>query len=309
MKLLFTIASAALFVGGTALAQSAPDWDTDASGDLIALGAGHYATACTACHGSPATGSMATTQAMVPEPPPIEEAVSDWQPNELHWIVENGIKMTGMPAWPVKERGDEVWSVVAYLTEVKRQSSLRLPGLQENLWGADPPDVAFCRTCHGAIDRFVPRLDIQKPDYLLKALRDYRSGVRPSGIMRHAASLVPPDALERLANELAQDEAPDADPGEFRPSPEGTALATRGTRDVPACTACHGPGAPVAQPAGPVLSGQDPAFLATQLRLWRDGVRTGSDKMRAAARALTDEQIALLAEWYAAQTPGRSQAE
>jgi hypothetical protein len=67
---------------------------------LIALGAGHYATACAPCHAGPDDSRTATMRAMLPVPPPIREAVAGWQPSHLHWIVENGVKMTGMPGWP-----------------------------------------------------------------------------------------------------------------------------------------------------------------------------------------------------------------
>lgn len=278
--------------------EGAPDLDDP---HLIALGAGHYATACTPCHGDPQGIAMATARAMVPKPPPIRDAVANWRPNELHWIVENGVKMTGMPGWPVHFRPDEVWAVVAYLVQVKRQTPPRLPNLSAENDDSAPIGAAYCRTCHGSIDRFVPRLGIQDADYLAKALLDYRSGIRPSGIMQQAVSLVPPDALVELAAEFAE---ADLDAiTRSSPSAAGEALATRGTREVPACTACHGPDAPAEQPQTPVLAGQDRAFLETQLRLWRDEVRIGSAKMTAAARALTDDQIALLAEWYAALPP------
>lgn len=261
---------------------------------LIALGAGHYATACVPCHAKPGDSRTATMRAMLPEPPPIREALANWEPAELHWIVRNGIKMSGMPAWPAADRGDEVWAVVAYLAAIQRgeEPPLRVTAT----FGQGAEGSAYCTTCHGSIPGRVPRLDIQSPEYLAGALEDFRSGVRPSGFMQHAVSLVPPEEFADLAEFFA------SEPETARPSPdaspEGERLARRGTRDVPACASCHGPDAPDEATAAPVLAGQDRAYLENQLRLWRNGTRQGSATMSAAAQDLTDDDIALLSAWY-----------
>ncbi|MBF9034312.1 cytochrome C [Rhodobacterales bacterium HKCCE2091] len=265
--------------------------------DLVALGAGHYASACAPCHAEPGGERTATMRAMEPAPPRIEEAVAHWQPNHLHWIVENGAKMTGMPPWPAEDRGDEVWAVVAYLEAVRVGTAPALP---------DPGVGGYCATCHGPVGGEVPRLDIQTPGYLERAMRDYATGARPSGIMAHAVSLLEDDEMVDVARYLSGEvrDTPPPPAGDARPG--GEDLARRGTRDVPACVACHGPGPRLDgrdRDRFPSLAGQHEAFLATQLTLWRDGVRTGSALMTAAARDLTDEQIDMLASWYSRQPP------
>ena len=256
--------------------------------ELIALGAGHYATACAPCHAAPGEGRSATMRAMVPAPPHIEEALAHWQPNELFWIVQNGIKMSGMPAWPVEDRADEVWPVVAYLDAVKREAA---PALAQ----VDGPQD-YCSTCHVEVGGQVPRLDIHPPGYLEAQLEAYLSGERPSGIMGQAASSVPPESFAELAEYFAEtaDEGGAGDPDLVE---TGEALARRGTRDVPACLACHGSDAPRAK--GPVLDGQHAEFIEVQLGLWRDGVYDYDPLMHAAARDLTEADIAALAAYFA----------
>ena len=266
--------------------------------DLIALGAAHYATACAFCHGTPDNARNATARAMNPVPPPIEEAVSHWQPNEMHWIVANGVKMSGMPAWPALERDEEIWSVVAYLQAVKTQTAPPVPAA--SLAGAD-----YCRSCHGKIGGPVPRLDLQSAGYLSAQLHAYREQSRPSGIMAQAASLVPADSFDALAREFARQDAnaPSAETADT-PTPAdttaGARLARRGTRDVPACLACHGA---VAPQKGPVLFGQSETYLADQLRLWRDEINDHDPLMTAAARDLSDADIADLSRFFAGRPP------
>lgn len=256
--------------------------------DLIALGAGHYATACAMCHGAPGETQSATARAMVPAPPPINEAVAHWEANELHWIIENGAKMTGMPAWPALARGDEVWAVIAFLESIKHDTAPRMPS--PTLTG-----TAYCQSCHGDIGGPVPRLDIQSAEYLEAQLDAYLTGERPSGIMAQAVTRVPEDSFAELAESLAaKPAAPASDPvsGEG----PGAALARQGTRDVPACLACHGGQDPS---KGPRLFGQNEAYLIAQLKLWRDGTLDHNALMAAAARDLTTEDIKTLSHYFA----------
>ena len=68
-----------------------------------------------ACHGGPAVARQQWVNGMNPAPPYLLDATRQWKPRELHWIVENGIKMTGMPAWRDTLSDHQVDDVVAYL--------------------------------------------------------------------------------------------------------------------------------------------------------------------------------------------------
>ena len=58
---------------------------------------------------------------MRPEPPHLVEEASEWTPEEIHWIVENGIKMTGMPAFGPSHEAEVILAITAFVTQ--------LPGL------------------------------------------------------------------------------------------------------------------------------------------------------------------------------------
>ncbi|MEQ3626972.1 MAG: c-type cytochrome [Celeribacter sp.] len=302
------------FRNSVALRAPSPDKTPDLTDPaLIALGAGHYATACATCHAAPGTARTATMRAMVPAPPPIAEAARDWTPEELWWIVFNGVKMSGMPGWPA-DRGDEVWSVVAWLEALNEDRAPALPGPRQDApRNASQTDAAtaYCETCHGPIPRHVPTLGLQSEAYLLKALTEYRAGTRASGIMQQAATVVPEAAFAELAAHFAGEDLPAPDPADWRDADlaAGEDLARNGDDDVPACTACHGPDATrtASGPAGfPVLAGQDRDYLRAQLKVWRDGKRGGTGRaelMTAAAQDLTDAEIDAISAWYAALPP------
>ena len=141
----------------------------------------------------------------------------------------------------------------------------------------------------------MPRLDIQPADYLEAQLDAYLTGKRPSGIMAQAATRVPENSFAELAAYFSSKPAasvPDLVPEEGL----GAALAAQGTRDVPACLACHG-GQETGK--GPRLFGQNEAYLVSQLTLWRNGVLSHDALMAAAARELTDKEITTLSRYFA----------
>jgi hypothetical protein len=59
-----------------------------------------------------------------------------YTPEQLFSIVKHGIKFTGMPAWPVQQRDDDVWAMVAFL---RRLPDLDAAGYRRLAYGE--PDV------------------------------------------------------------------------------------------------------------------------------------------------------------------------
>ncbi|UOA29364.1 c-type cytochrome [Pseudosulfitobacter sp. DSM 107133] len=272
--------------------------------DRIRLGALHYQSACAFCHSVPGQPRSATARAMNPPPPHITEATADWEPQQMFWIVEQGVKMSGMPHWPADGRGDEIWSVVAYLNAVPDMTAQEQTQLTGGKSGA-----ARCSACHGeggkSVNSYVPRLDILTPDQITQALVQYRDGTRPSGIMQEAAAGLTDGQITRIAQNFGTAQADELQRQEVvAPDHAGARLALRGTAEVPACTACHGPARQADAPIAPVLAGQSRAYLESQLKLWRDGHRGGGARanlMTKAAQDLSDADIAALADWYAEQ--------
>jgi mono/diheme cytochrome c family protein len=58
---------------------------------------------------------------MRPEPPHLTEAASEWSAEEIYWIVEKGVKMSGMPAFGERHEPKGITALTAFVT--------RLPGL------------------------------------------------------------------------------------------------------------------------------------------------------------------------------------
>ncbi|MEZ5843417.1 MAG: c-type cytochrome [Hyphomicrobiaceae bacterium] len=292
--------------------------------ELAALGAGHFAAGCAPCHGSPADRANPIVRAMLPEPPNLVPRVGDWKDRELFWIVKHGIKYAGMPAWVSQNRDDEVWALVAFLRKLpladtgtyERQTrrpdtdSGRAPeGILRH--GVGTTALSACARCHDDATRtpvsaHVPHLGGQSERYLLRALTDYASGSRESGIMQPVAAELSKSNMARLASYYASlppataTRTDEDAAGASAALERGTSLALEGRPDraVPACITCHGDSA---SPSYPRLTGLSPIYLAKQLRLWRSGLRseTAHGKMMAAiARRLDEKDIDAVARYF-----------
>lgn len=290
----------------------------------VILGAGHFHSGCAYCHGAPGVPISPIARAMLPPPPDLSTDMRPWRDRELFWIIKNGIKYTGMPAWADARRDDEVWSVVAFLR--------RLPQLDTTSYGAlalgDAPippqrgrDLAStaatvpggCARCHGS-DRQAPRsalvpiLNGQTPEFLAQALEEYTRGQRASGIMRPLATELSREEIALVAAYFANLPMPPRRADDRVPSDaieRGRMLAEKGdaAAGVPACASCHGSDALRTYPR---LAGQNAAYMANRLRLWRGGLPAGTNGeaiMAPIATTLSAQQIDDVAAYFASLPP------
>lgn len=95
---------------------------------MIRAGLVRYHELCATCHGAPGVKISPTGQGLNPYPPELAGEGGE-EPAELFWVVKNGIKMTGMPAYGVSYSDAEIWEIVAFL---KRMPELS-PGEYEGL--------------------------------------------------------------------------------------------------------------------------------------------------------------------------------
>ena len=87
----------------------------------IAVGTEHFAAHCAICHGGPGVPRGDIAHGLFPKPPDLTLAAQRYTPAELFWILQNGIKSTGMPAWNA-HGDDELWATVAFLEKLPHMS-------------------------------------------------------------------------------------------------------------------------------------------------------------------------------------------
>jgi len=85
---------------------------------LVRDGFRHYREMCVGCHLAPGVTSSEIRKGLMPEAPVLQEVVEEWTPAELFWIIKNGVRMTGMPAWGVTHNDELLWDIVAFLRKL-----------------------------------------------------------------------------------------------------------------------------------------------------------------------------------------------
>ena len=107
-------------IAGRARALTNP---VEYSGEVIADGRAHFADHCASCHANDGSGKTTMGQGMWPKAPDMRLAqTQDLSDGELFWIIENGIRFTGMPAWSTgtKEGEEASWRLVHFIRRLPK---------------------------------------------------------------------------------------------------------------------------------------------------------------------------------------------
>ena len=83
-----------------------------------------YELHCVQCHGAPGIAPRPFALGLTPTPTNLADSVRRRQPGDLFWVVKNGIKMTGMPAWRNSMSDGQLWDLVAFLETMPKMNSL-----------------------------------------------------------------------------------------------------------------------------------------------------------------------------------------
>ena len=89
----------------------------------LMAGAKLYMEQCAVCHGIVGDEKSAIAKGMFPEPPQLFHftGVTDDPPGESYWKIENGIRLTGMPAFKNSLTETQMWQI-AQLVAVGKQA-------------------------------------------------------------------------------------------------------------------------------------------------------------------------------------------
>jgi mono/diheme cytochrome c family protein len=104
------------------------------SPDVIAEGMAHYADHCAACHANDGSGETEMGLGLYPKPPdmrlPATQSLTD---GELFYIIENGVRLTGMPAWGTGPHKDEesTWHLVHFIRELPRLTAQKIEEMKQ----------------------------------------------------------------------------------------------------------------------------------------------------------------------------------
>ncbi len=92
---------------------------------LILRGAEHYLDMCAGCHSQPGQEPTELALGLYPQPPVFylreqitnQETITE-RARAYFWVIKNGLKMTGMPAWGLSHQDDDIWAMTAFILAI-----------------------------------------------------------------------------------------------------------------------------------------------------------------------------------------------
>jgi len=102
---------------------------TDAS---LEAARAHWVDHCATCHALDGSGKSALGQNLYPPAPDMRDALTqDLTDGELYYIISNGVRFTGMPAWSGEHSPEETWQLVTFIRRLPQLSPQELKELEK----------------------------------------------------------------------------------------------------------------------------------------------------------------------------------
>lgn len=99
---------------------------------MVAVGFGHYNEMCVGCHGAPGVKRSEAGQGLYPKAPNLVHSAKEMPAKELFWVVKNGIKSTGMPAFGKTHSDQKIDDIVAFLEKMKTMTPQEYARMKKN---------------------------------------------------------------------------------------------------------------------------------------------------------------------------------
>ena len=105
--------------------------------DNLTAGMKIYQQDCASCHGDVNHPHAALADAFYPRAPQFVEDAPDMPENQNFYIIEHGIRLSGMPAWRDSLNNQQLWQVTAFLSHMDKLSPQVTDTWKATAGGAD----------------------------------------------------------------------------------------------------------------------------------------------------------------------------
>jgi mono/diheme cytochrome c family protein len=86
----------------------------------ITAGAHIYLDHCAGCHGVPSNPDAQFARSFNPPVPEFFRDAPDMPENQNFYIIQHGIRWTGMPAWNKTLSDNQIWQVVTFMSNIEK---------------------------------------------------------------------------------------------------------------------------------------------------------------------------------------------
>ncbi|HEV2468882.1 MAG TPA: c-type cytochrome [Candidatus Sulfotelmatobacter sp.] len=163
------------------------------SSEYLQAGRELFLAKCANCHGIDGKGITPVGRSLYPRTPDLQsEQTQILTDGDLHYIIQNGVQLTGMPAWEnSRQQPDDLWKLVLFIRSL-RPLSTEEQSQQAGIASAHYVGSQACAKCHAEI------YSRWKKTPMANIVRDPRE--HPDAIIPNlAANTVAPFSREQVA--------------------------------------------------------------------------------------------------------------
>jgi mono/diheme cytochrome c family protein len=105
-----------------------------ATADVIKEGMEHFSDHCAVCHGNDGGGDTEMNRGLYPKAPDMRlAATQNLTDAELFYIIENGVRLTGMPGWGngTKEGETSSWHLVHFIRHLPKLTDEEIAQMED----------------------------------------------------------------------------------------------------------------------------------------------------------------------------------
>jgi mono/diheme cytochrome c family protein len=125
-------------VAKTARKLSIPASERDArnpfapTAEVLGEARAHFADHCATCHGNDGSGKTEIGQNLYPKPPDMRQSeTQNLTDGQMYYIIHNGIRLTGMPAWGDPGMDDDSWKLVLFIRHLPRMNLAEIKEMEQ----------------------------------------------------------------------------------------------------------------------------------------------------------------------------------
>jgi len=94
-----------------------------ATPEILAESRAHFADHCATCRANNGSGKTEIGQNLYPKAPDMRlQQTQDLTDGEIYYIIHNGVRLTGMPAWGGAHMDDDSWKLVVFIRHLPQLS-------------------------------------------------------------------------------------------------------------------------------------------------------------------------------------------
>lgn len=117
--------------------------------ESMAAARAHFVEHCSSCHGLDGRGDTTIGRNLYPKVPDMTDAeTQQLSDGELYYIISNGVRFTGMPAWGSEDSPKSIWELVAFVRRLPQLSPEDLRTMRELAGGTSSEEKAEVKKPH-----------------------------------------------------------------------------------------------------------------------------------------------------------------